>query len=93
MNDKTDKAIDTYFGSKIKVAKEFNWEDEWTDMPEFDMVDQSPKRKIVVSFRNDEDVQKFAELIGQNITPKQKSLWYPFMPKRKYADKRYVDES
>ena len=76
----------------MNKKKKFDWDDEWTDMPEFVMEDQSPKRKIVVSFRNEEDVQKFAELVDQKITPKQKSLWYPFMPKRTYADKRYVDE-
>lgn len=70
-----------------------NWEEHWVDMPEFVMEDQRPKRKIIVSFRNEEDIQKFADLIGQKITPKQKSLWYPEMEPRKYADKRYVDES
>lgn len=75
--------------SKNKVN---NWEEHWKDMPEFYMEDQSPKRKIIVSFRNNEDVEKFAELIGQKITPKQKSLWYPYMPPRTYSDKRYVDE-
>jgi len=49
-------------------------------------------RKIVVHFRNQEDIDKFAELIGQKIT-KAPSLWYPEWEKRRYADKRYVDES
>jgi hypothetical protein len=77
---------------KKKNNDEF-WQDEWQDMPEFIQEDLTSKRKIIVHFRNDEDVEKFAELIGQKITPKQSSLWYPHMPPRRYANNRYVDES
>lgn len=65
---------------------------EWRDMPEFEMEDLTSYRKIYVHFRNEEDIQKFAELVGQKISPKQKSLWFPYMPPRRYADKIYVDE-
>ena len=75
-----------------KRFNEINWKDEWQDMPEFEMEDLSSFRKIVVHFRNQEDIDKFAELIGQKIT-KAPSLWYPEWKKRRYADKRYVDES
>jgi len=69
------------------------WQREWVGMPEFHQEDLTSKRKIVVHFRNEEDVKAFAELIGQQITPKQPSLWYPAMPPRRYAHLRYVDES
>ena len=75
-----------------KRYNEINWKDEWQDMPEFEMEDLSSFRKIVVHFRNQEDIDKFAELIGQKIT-KAPSIWYPEWKKRRYADKRYVDES
>ena len=68
------------------------WKKEWEDMPEFEMEDLTSFRKIVVHFRNQEDIDKFAELIGQKIT-KAPSIWYPEWKKRSYADKRYVDES
>ena len=68
------------------------WENEWQDMPEFEMKDLTSFRKIVVHFRSQKDIDKFAELIGQKIT-KAPSLWYPEWKKRRYADKRYVDES
>jgi hypothetical protein len=48
--------------------------------------------KIVVHFRNQKDIDKFAKLIGQKIT-KAPSLWYPKWKKRRYADKQYIDES
>jgi hypothetical protein len=75
-----------------KKTKNEDWKKEWQDMPEFEMEDLSSFRKIVVHFRNQEDIDKFAELIGQKIT-KAPSLWYPEWEKRRYADKRYVDES
>ncbi len=74
-----------------KRYNEINWKDEWQDMPEFEMEDLSSCRKIVVHFRNQEDIDKFAELIGQKIT-KAPSIWYPEWKKRRYADTRYVDE-
>jgi exonuclease I len=75
-----------------KRFDEIDWKKEWQGMPEFKMEDLSSFRKIVVHFRNQEDIDKFAELIGQKIT-KAPSLWYPEWKKRRYADKRYVDES
>lgn len=70
-----------------------SWLDEWKDMPEFVQEDLTSKRKIIVHFRNDEDVKAFSQLIGQRITPKQKSLWFPEMEIRRYRHMRYVDES
>jgi hypothetical protein len=69
---------------------ETEWQKEWKDMPEFVQEDLTSHRKIVIHFRNDEDVKKFAELLGQKITPKQPSLWFPEMPPRRYAHLRYV---
>jgi hypothetical protein len=71
---------------------ENEWQKEWKDMPEFVQEDLTSRRKIVVHFRNDDDVKKFAELIGQKITPKQPSLWYPEMQPRRYAHLRYIKE-
>ncbi len=70
-----------------------SWKQEWLEMPEFVMDDQTSYRKIFVHFRNEEDVQKFSEMIGQKISLKQKSIWYPEMPPRVYKDKQYFDES
>ena len=69
-----------------------SWKEEWKDMPEFHMEELSSYRKIVVHFRNEEDVQKFIALMGQTVTPKQKSLWFPYLAPRRYKGKEYVDE-
>ena len=68
----------------------FDWRDHWRDMPEFISNDLTSARAIKIHFRNAEDVERFAELIEQKITPKQKSLWFPEMPKRRKAHLRYL---
>lgn len=73
--------------------EENDWQKEWKDMPEFEMDDLRSYRKIVVHFRNHEDVKAFAELIGQKIRPKEPSIWFPAREIRIHKDKRYIDES
>ena len=70
-----------------------NWEKEWVGMPEFSQQDLTPFRVINVRFKSEDDVLKFAKLIGQTITPKQKALWFPFSEFRRASHLRYVDES
>ena len=72
---------------------ELDAEVEWTGMPEFNNDDLSPKRQLIISFRNEDDIKAFANLIKQNITEKTKSLWYPIAPHEKQFDKVYTDES
>ena len=50
---------------------------EWESMPEFIMGNTEPVQKIVISFASFKDVEKFGELINQNVTPQTKSLWFP----------------
>jgi len=54
--NKNDKYIHDLFDEP------FDWMEEWKDMPEYINEDLSSKRQIIVHFRNDEDVQEFAEL-------------------------------
>ena len=72
--------------------EEFDWRKEWQGMPEFFQEDLMPFRVINLRFRNEEDVQEFARLVEQVITPKQKALWFPFAEFRKASHLRYVDE-
>jgi ParB-like chromosome segregation protein Spo0J len=62
---------------------------EWRGMPEFDQQDKTAARQIVMNFRSDDDAQKFGELIGQNVTDKTRSLWYPKAEIERLMDKRY----
>ncbi len=67
--------------------------EHWREMPEFVQEDLLSKRRIVVHFRNGEDVEAFAQLLEQRITPKQKSLWFPYLEKTSTKNLIYVDES
>ena len=65
--------------------QEPDWKKEWKDMPEFIQEDQKPIQQIIVSFASFDDVQKFADLLGMNVTTKTKSTWFPHRPHRKYT--------
>jgi hypothetical protein len=73
--------------------EEFDWRQEWQGMPEFFQEDLTPYRVLNLRFRNEEDVQEFAKLVEQVITPKQKALWFPYAEFRRASHLRYVDES
>tara|TARA_R100000544_G_C2219633_1_gene56662 strand:+ start:116 stop:358 length:243 start_codon:yes stop_codon:yes gene_type:complete len=72
---------------------ELAWQKEWQDMPEFVQEKQEPYSKLIVRFANDEDLQEFADLIGQRLNAKTKSIWHPKLVRGINSKKRYVNES
>jgi hypothetical protein len=68
----------------------FRPEDHWRGMPEFFQQDLMPARTLFVHFEKDEDVQKFAELVGQKITPKTKYIYFPAVEVDHVAKLRWV---
>lgn len=69
------------------------WENYWRDMPEFVQEDLQPLKSLLINFATREDMDAFARLVGQRITPNTKSIWYPKAEIGRYANKRYADES
>lgn len=69
------------------------WKKEWQGMPEFVQEDLSPYKTLQVHFASHEDMEKFSELIGQSLTIKTRSIWFPKAKIIKVCDKRYIDES
>lgn len=65
---------------------------EWDGMPEFEQEKQEPFSKIIVRFETEDDLQEFANLIGQKLTSKTKSIWHPKLQRGQHSLKRYVDE-
>lgn len=65
----------------------------WEGMPEFIQDKQKPYAQLIVRFDSQEDLQEFAELIGQKLNNKSKSIWHPKLVRGVHANKRYVDES
>lgn len=70
-----------------------NWKDEWKNMPEFIQEKQKPHAQIVFRFENEENLQEFATLIGQKLTNKTKSAWYPFKSHFSDVKREWKDES
>lgn len=67
-------------------------EQHWKEMPEYSHKDMRPEYQLIVSFKNVEDLLAFGEHIGQKLTRKTQSIWYPEVGIDRYMDKRYVDE-
>ena len=68
------------------------WEGHWKGMPEFKSGDLTPCRTIYVHFASKEDVKRFAQLMGQNITKETKFLWFPKQEeKRCTVEKEWVN--
>jgi hypothetical protein len=62
---------------------------EWQGMPEFIHEDQSSFRRIIVHFKDQDDVERFSQLIGQKLGKKLKSVWFPEAEIGRYAGKAY----
>ena len=66
-----------FFGDRMSNKQKKDKVNEmYNGMPEFDQ-DELIHRTLFVHFKKEEDVEKFAELIDQKITPKNKSYWFP----------------
>jgi hypothetical protein len=68
----------------------FDWKKEWKGMPEFVQENLQEIHSITVHFVTIEDMNKFSELVGKNITFTTKSMLYPVTKTEK---KVWVDES
>ncbi len=69
----------------------FTWREEWEGMPEYQRYDNKPFQRIVINFKTKEAVKEFAELVGQQLTFKTNTIWFP---KQKRRDRGiYIDES
>lgn len=67
--------------------------EEWDGMPEFVQEKQEAFAKIIIRFENEKDLEDFAKLINQKLTPKTKSIWHPFRSHWGKEKNVYVDES
>ena len=75
------------------LVEKTDWKEEWEGMPEFVQEDSAPYRTIQLHFRNEEHIRWFSELLGQGVTDKTKSMWYPKLDRENHEDLRYIDDS
>lgn len=66
------------------------WREHWKGMPEYESEKVDTEfHKITIRFRNKEDLEAFADLIGQKVTPKTKSIYHPPKPHRRQDPKEW----
>ena len=65
----------------------------WEGMPEYKNEDLTSFQEIKIHFRNEKDIEEFCQLIGQKITEKTRSIWYPELKKEVFTDMEYKSES
>jgi hypothetical protein len=71
------------------------WHEAWSGMPEFVQNDLAPRHSIQVDFDRQQDVDDFARLVGQTITPTDKRtrcVWYPEAEIGRIAGRAYVTQ-
>ena len=74
------------------LGPEDDWspEDEWVGMPEFEQEDLLAKYTLKINFLTVEDKLRFGVLIGQTLTEKTISVWFPEQEEQQVADLRWV---
>lgn len=69
--------------------KKYWQEDEWIDMPEFVQENKQAIKRVAINFESEEDMTKFNEVTGLNITMKTKGVFFP-LQKSKKKEYRYT---
>jgi hypothetical protein len=68
-----------------------DYKEHWKGMPEFVAGDKQPIKQVLVGFANKEDMLRFSKLVGQEITAKTRSIWFPAVDTDGAINKRYTD--
>lgn len=76
--------------SLLDVAPD--WKATWGGMPQFNQKDLESWQSISVHFKGRLERMEFAKLIGQTITDRTRSLWYPKAEIGHFADRHYRTE-
>lgn len=69
-----------------------DWKNHWQGMPEFYQEDKTPFKVLKVKIATKEDFIAFQKAIGQTISDKAKSVWFPKLQYEKPSNFEYVDE-
>lgn len=72
----------------------FEWDNPrlefWKEMPEFIAENLDPFKRVLVFFANEEEYKSFADLIGQKLTDRTQSIWYPYKGITHRSHLRYI---
>ncbi len=75
------------------IVKDVYDEWKWAGMPEFKSENvNKDERIIIVHLKTEDDVQEFAKLVNQPITPKTKYINFPDNSRQNLIDWVYVND-
>lgn len=67
-------------GEKINTEVDIDsWRAHWKQMPAYTQEENKAFKQIIMSFRTKEDYEDFQVKLGQRMTVKTKSAWYPHL--------------
>jgi len=89
--DMTPISLDA-FGLEVTGVDPQSAEAHWVGMPEFNQEEQKPFKTLYVHFRTEDDYKEFADMIGQILTKKTKSIWHPKNEITKNSLLRWVED-
>lgn len=72
---------------------ETDYEKEWNGMPEFENEEIDVYHSIKVNFNSEDDLLNFSKLIGQTVTDKTISIYYPKQEREDIKSMYYKSES
>ena len=70
--------------------KDFDAAAEWVGMPDYEP--STLPKKIIVSFKNDQDRDAFGKILNIPLTEKTKSVWYPHKEQDDTKNVEFTDE-
>lgn len=76
-DDERVQALIDGLGIREGIIPPVDYDAEWQGMPEFQQEDLSAWKSIIVHFDNFDNMAAFSQLVGQVITEKTKSIYYP----------------
>lgn len=77
---------------EVEDTPDQEWKKHWKGMPEFEQEDKKTYKTVYVHFRNKEDYEEFAKLIGQKLTMKTKSIWHPALDREANSLLRWIED-
>lgn len=60
------------------IEVQSDWEEHWVNMPEFIQEKKEPYATIIIRVGNKSDLDALSVALGQKLTDKTKSAWFPF---------------
>ena len=69
--------LSAFLDEETELPQTDGWKEHWQGMPDFHQEEKKPYKKLNVCFQTKEDFDAFRKLLGQTMTEKTKTIWYP----------------